>query len=145
MNGPLKKVVVTGMGVVSPIGSTLADFWNSLLAGKSGMGLITRFDTSDFTTKIAAEIKGFDPQNYMDRKESRRMDLFCQYAMASAQMAVENANLDPEKVDGNRVAVIVGSGIGGLAVYANQGVGAPEKGPPPTRPLFSPVTNVEYS
>lgn len=145
MDGSYKKVVVTGMGVVSPVGLTLDNFWSSLLAGKSGVGPITKFDASEFTTRIAAEVKGFDPENYMDRKQSRRMDLFCQYAMAAANMAVDHANLDPEKVDGNRVAVIVGSGIGGMTVYEDQVITMHEKGPRKISPLFVPITIVDIA
>ena len=145
MDGSYKKVVVTGMGVVSPVGLTLDIFWSSLLAGKSGVGPITKFDASEFATRIAAEVKGFDPENYIDRKQSRRMDLFCQYAMAAAYMAVVNANLDPEKVDGNRVAVIVGSGIGGMNVYEDQVITMHEKGPRRISPLFVPITIVDIA
>jgi len=145
MNGSNRKVVVTGMGVVSPVGLTLDDFWSSLLAGKSGIGPITKFDASQFDTRIAGELKGFDPENYIDRKQSRRMDPFCRYAMASAHMAVEHAALDLEKVDGNRVAVIVGSGIGGMSVYEDQVITMHEKGPRRISPLFVPITIVDIA
>lgn len=139
MTGAPLKVVVTGMGVVSPVGLNLQDYWSSLISGKSGAGPITRFDTTGFATTIAAELKGFDPDNYIDRKESRRMDAFCQYAMAAAKMAVEDSGMDLEKVNRDRVGVIVGSGIGGMYIYEEQVITMHEKGARRISPLFIPV------
>jgi len=139
MTGYLKKVVVTGMGVVTPLGLNLQDYWAGLLAGKSGVGQITKFNTEGFTTTIAAELKGFDPENFLDKKEARRMDAFCQYAMAAAAMAIADSGLDLEKIDKNRVGVIVGSGIGGMYMYEEQVITMETKGARRISPFFIPV------
>ncbi|MBK6506949.1 MAG: beta-ketoacyl-ACP synthase II [Ignavibacteria bacterium] len=115
-----RRVVVTGLGVVSPIGLNVPEFWTNLVAGKSGVDYITYFDTSAFDTKFAAELKGFDPLNYMDRKLSQRVDPFTQYALASAQEAVEDSGIDFEKVNREKIGVVYGSGIGGMWTYHNQ-------------------------
>ena len=115
-----RRVVVTGLGVVSPIGLNVPEFWTNLVAGKSGVDYITYFDTSAFDTKFAAELKGFDPLNFMDRKLSQRVDPFTQYALASAQEAVEDSGLDFEKVNREKIGVVYGSGIGGMWTYHNQ-------------------------
>jgi 3-oxoacyl-[acyl-carrier-protein] synthase II len=115
-----RRVVVTGLGVVSPIGLNVPEFWTNLVAGKSGVDYITYFDTSSFDTKFAAELKGFDPLNYMDRKLSQRVDPFTQYALASAQEAVEDSGIDFEKVNREKIGVVYGSGIGGMWTYHNQ-------------------------
>ncbi|HLT24611.1 MAG TPA: beta-ketoacyl synthase N-terminal-like domain-containing protein, partial [Ignavibacteria bacterium] len=112
-----KRVVVTGLGVVTPIGLNIDEFWSSLTAGKSGVGEITYFDTKDFDTKFAAELKGFDPLNFMDRKLSQRTDPFTQYALAATNMAVKDSGVDFEGMDKNRVGVVYGSGIGGMWTY----------------------------
>jgi len=136
-----QRVVVTGMGVVTALGSDLPTFWNNLLEGKSGVSLIEAFDTTDYTTKIAAEIKGFDPGLYnIDKKESRKMDRFVQFGVAASQLAIEDAklaigtNADPE-----RVGVIVGSGIGGLGTWEDQHTTLMEKGPRRVSPFFIPM------
>jgi 3-oxoacyl-[acyl-carrier-protein] synthase II len=110
-----KRVVVTGMGVVTPIGIGLEAFWDSLKNGRSGVGRLTFFDTTDYASKIDAEVKGFEPEKYIDKKTIRRMDRFTQFALAAADMAIRDAGLDTAKVDPDRVGVIVGSGIGGLS------------------------------
>lgn len=115
-----KRVVVTGLGVVTPIGLTVGEFWQSMMEGKSGAGPITYFDTSKYDTKFACEVKGFDPLKYLDRKSVQRMDLFAQYAMAAAAQAVEDAKIDFEKIDTKRAGVVVGSGIGGMWTYQKQ-------------------------
>lgn len=112
-----KRVVITGLGVISPIGNTVEEFWNNLLAGKSGAGPITYFDTTHFDTKFACEVKNFDPLNYMDRKLAQRVDPFTQFALASSDMAVKDSGLDMTKVDPYRVGVVFGSGIGGMWTY----------------------------
>ncbi len=109
-----RRVVVTGMGTVNAIGLSVQEFWNNALAGVSGVDSITSFDTTEFKTTFAAEVHGFDPQNFMDRKAAQRMDKFTHYAVAAAKMAIEDAGLNPENFDGNRVGVIIGSGIGGM-------------------------------
>ena len=114
MNNKRRRVVVTGMGVVTPIGLGIEEFWKNSLDGKSGGGKITSFDAAQYDTKIACEIKGFDPLNYIDKKATNRMDLFTQYAMACAEMAVKDSRLDLEHEDRERIGVIFGSGIGGM-------------------------------
>jgi 3-oxoacyl-[acyl-carrier-protein] synthase II len=115
-----KRVVITGLGVVSPIGNTVAEFWDNLIAGKSGAGPITYFDTEHFDTKFACEVKNFDPLNYMDRKLSNRVDPFTQFAIASADMAFKDSGLDMTKINPYRVGVVYGSGIGGMQVYQKE-------------------------
>ena len=109
-----RRVAVTGMGLVSPVGVGNAANWESLLAGKSGVGPITRFDPSPFTCRIAAEVKGFDPSLYIERKEIKKMDTFIHYAMGAAHFAMEDSGLPVSDANRERVAVVVGSGIGGL-------------------------------
>jgi 3-oxoacyl-[acyl-carrier-protein] synthase II len=124
-----RRVVVTGLGLVSPVGIGVEESWSALLAGKSGIGPITQFDASTFPTRIAGEVKGFDPETCMDRKEVRRNDRFIQFAMAAADMAWKDSGLDMAREDPERVGAIVGSGLGGLAtiedwhkVYLERGV-----------------------
>ncbi|HKY60725.1 MAG TPA: beta-ketoacyl-ACP synthase II [Gemmatimonadota bacterium] len=115
-----RRVVVTGMGLISALGNDLASSWKALLAGIPGVGPITRFDPSAFDTRIAAEVKGFDPLVWIEKKETRRQDLFTQYAMATSIMAMEDSGIDMGKEDPNRVGVIIGSGIGGIATHEEQ-------------------------
>lgn len=119
-NGQQRRVVVTGMGVITPIGLTVEEYWNNLLAGKSGAGPITYFDASEYDTKFACEVKGFDPLKYMDRKLAQRCDPFTQYALAAADMAIKDSGLNLDKEDRERIGVIVGSGIGGMWTYHRQ-------------------------
>jgi 3-oxoacyl-[acyl-carrier-protein] synthase II len=115
-----KRVVVTGVGVVTPIGIGVEAFWDSLKNGRSGVGRLTFFDTTDYPCKIDAEVKGFDPEKYIDKKTIRRMDRFTQFALAAADMAIRDAGLDTAKLDPERVGVIVGSGIGGLSTIEEE-------------------------
>ena len=116
----LKRVVITGMGAITPLGNSVADFWNRIIAGNSGVGLITKFDTTNFKTKIAAEVKGFDPQIYFEKNEARKYDLFTQYAVAAADEAITDAKLDFQKLNRNRIGVIWGSGNGGIQTFQEQ-------------------------
>lgn len=116
----LKRVVVTGMGAVTPIGNTAEETWQNMLAGVSGAAPITHFDASKFKTQFACEVKDFDVTKYIDRKEARKMDPYCHYALAAAQMAVEDSAMDLESVDKNRVGVIMGVGIGGMKTYEEE-------------------------
>lgn len=116
----LKRVVVTGLGAVTPIGNTIPDFWNSITNGVSGAGPITRFDASLFKTQFACEVKGFDPSLYFDRKESRKLDIYSQYAIAVAKEAIENSGLDLESVDKDEVGVIFAAGIGGITTFEQE-------------------------
>jgi 3-oxoacyl-[acyl-carrier-protein] synthase II len=113
----LKRVVITGLGTVNPLGNSVAEFWNNLKNGVSGAGPITRFDASKHKTQFACEVKNFEADLYMDRKEIRKHDLFTQYAFASSQQAIEDSGLDLEKIDHDRVGVIWGSGVGGLDTF----------------------------
>lgn len=113
----LKRVVVTGMGALTPIGLDVKTYWDALVAGTSGANLITKFDAEKFKTRFACELKGFDPLQYIDKKESQRLDPFCQYAICAADQAVKDADLIPEKLNLDRVGVIVGSGIGGIHTF----------------------------
>ncbi len=115
-----RRVVVTGLGVVSPIGLNVSDFWTNLVAGQNGVDYITYFDTTNFNTKFAAELKGFDPLNFMDRKLSQRVDPFTQYALAASAEAMKDSGLNLEKINLERAGVVYGSGIGGMWTYNNQ-------------------------
>ncbi|WP_166332424.1 beta-ketoacyl-ACP synthase II [Sphingobacterium chungjuense] len=116
----LKRVVVTGLGALTPIGNTVSEYWDGLINGVSGAAPITHFDASKFKTQFACEVKGFDPHKYMDRKEARKVDPFVQYAIASTDEAVKDANLDFEKLNRNRIGVIWGAGIGGLTTFTEE-------------------------
>ena len=115
-----RRVVVTGMGAVTPIGIGITEYWKGLIEGKNGVGLITKFDASKFDTRFAAEVKDFNPENYVDKKSIKRMDLFTQYAMAVASMAIEQAAFNFDKIDRDRFGVIFGSGIGGMVTNQQQ-------------------------
>jgi 3-oxoacyl-[acyl-carrier-protein] synthase II len=109
----MRRVVITGLGAVTPIGNTVQDFWENIKMGKSGAGLITRFDPENFKTKFACELKGFKPEDYFDRKERRNMDPFCQYALVAAEEAMNHAGIDLSSIDATRAGVLWGSGYGG--------------------------------
>ncbi|UKS29924.1 beta-ketoacyl-ACP synthase II [Paenibacillus sp. HWE-109] len=136
----MNRVVITGMGVVTALGQDLETFWGNLTSGKSGVSLIENFDVSEYPTRIAAEVKDFNIENYVDRKESRRMDRFVQFAVAGAINALKDANLDvKEDTDPERVGVSVGSGIGGLNTWEEQHRILLEKGPKRVSPFFIPM------
>ncbi|XOQ47776.1 MAG: beta-ketoacyl-ACP synthase II [Eubacteriales bacterium] len=134
----MRRVVVTGLGVVSPVGNAVEAFWNNLIDGKCGIDFITRFDTADFKVKIAAEVKGFDPHEYMEKAEIRKSDLFTQYAMAAASQAMADSGiagtLAPE-----RLGVYVGSGIGGMDTFIKECEKYLKGGPRKVSPLFVPM------
>ncbi|HET7497730.1 MAG TPA: beta-ketoacyl synthase N-terminal-like domain-containing protein, partial [Candidatus Eisenbacteria bacterium] len=134
-----RRVVVTGMGVISPLGSDLASFWKRLTAGESGIGPVTRFDITQYDTRIAGEVKDFRAEDYMDRKDARRADLFVQYAVAGTRKAVAQANIQDGNVDPNRYGVVIGSGIGGIATFEDQHKNLMEKGPSRVSPFFIPM------
>jgi 3-oxoacyl-[acyl-carrier-protein] synthase II len=135
-----RRVVVTGLGAVSPIGLSVQEFWNNALAGVSGADYITSFDTTDFKTRFACEVKGFDPEQYMDKKAAKRMDKFTHLAVASANMAIEDAGLPSSATDLERVGVIIGSGIGGMWTnWEQQNVLFEEKNPRRISPFFVPM------
>lgn len=136
----MKRVVITGMGVVTALGQDLESFWGNLTAGKSGVSAIENFDVSEYPTRIAAEVKNFNIEEYVDRKESRRMDRFVQFAVAGAINALKDANLNlKEDTDPERVGVSVGSGIGGLNTWEEQHRILLEKGPKRVSPFFIPM------
>lgn len=135
-----RRVVVTGMGVITPIGLGVDEFWAGIKEGKIGFGRITRFDTTDYKCKLAAEVKGFEGKNYMDFKAAKRMELFSQYAVAATKEAMEDAGLDMEKEDPYRVGVAVGSGTGSLQAIERSHSRMLEKGPAKIEPLFVPLT-----
>jgi 3-oxoacyl-[acyl-carrier-protein] synthase II len=113
----MERVVITGLGAITPIGNNVNEFWQNLIEGKSGIGPITKFDASNFKTRIAAEVKNFDPLQYMEKSESRKMDLFSQYAMAAMDECLKDSAMELEKTDLNRAGVIWGSGIGGIQTF----------------------------
>ena len=134
-----RRVVVTGLGAVTPIGNNVEDFWAGIREGKVGIGPITKFDTTDYKVKIAAEVKDFNAKDHMDPRSARRMDPFCQYAVTAAKEAFEDAGLDMEKEDSFRVGVIVGSGIGSLPQVENNYEKILTKGPGKVNPLMVPM------
>ncbi len=134
-----RRVVVTGMGAITPIGLSVEEFWNGVKAQEIGFGEITKFDTTDYKCKIAAEVKGFDAKNYMDFKAAKRMEAFCQYAVAATKEAMEDAGLDMEKEDPFRVGVSVGSGIGSLQAVEREYKKLLDKGPSRVNPLLVPM------
>lgn len=135
-----QRVVVTGMGVITSLGQDVETFWGNLIAGKSGVSLVESFDTSEYPTKIAAEVKDFKPEDYFDKKEARRMDRFVQFAVAASLSALKDADLNiAEDTDPERVGVYVGSGIGGLITWEEQHKILLEKGPKRVSPFFIPM------
>ena len=133
------RVVITGLGVISPIGIGKETFWNSLSNGKSGIDYIKKFDTTEYSTKIAAEVKDFDAKDYMNKKEARRMDRFTQFAVAGSHLAIDDANINLEKIDKDRFGVILGSGIGGIETFEEQKEKLEKKGPRRVSPFFIPM------
>jgi len=134
-----RRVVVTGLGMVSPLGTGVEKSWPALLQGKSGVGKITKFDPTGFDTQIAAEVKDFVPENFIDKKEMKRMDIFIQYAVAAAVMAVEDAQLKISPADAHRVGVVVGAGLGGLTTIEAYHKTLMERGPGRISPFFIPM------
>lgn len=134
-----RRVVVTGMGAITPIGNNVEEFWNGIKQEKIGFAPITRFDTTDYKCKLAAEVKDFDPGEYMDKKAARRMELFCQYAVAAAGEAIRDAELDMEKEDAYMVGCSIGSGIGSLQAMEREHQKLLEKGPGKVAPLLVPL------
>ena len=134
-----KRVVITGLGAITPVGNTAEAFWQALLAGQSGIGAITRFDAANYDAKIAGEVKGFDPTAFIDKKEARRMDRFTQFAIAASRMALTDSGLDLGKEDRSRIGAFVGSGIGGMDTLHEQYRTLFEKGPNRISPFFIPM------
>ena len=133
-----RRVVVTGIGCLSALGPDTASFWDSLLKGRSGISRLTRFDPTDFPSKVGAEIRDFDPGKFMDPKEAKRNDRYTQYAVAASRMAIEDAKVDTTKLDAERFGVIIGSGIGGMETIENQARVLIERGPSRVSPFTIP-------
>src|SRR2546430_1917752 len=133
-----RRVVVTGLGLVTPLGIGIEATWEAAIAGKSGVGPITRFDAKDLPCRIAGEVKGFDPAAFMDKKEARRNDLFIQFGLAATQLALQDAGLPTDKPLGDRCGVIVGSGMGGLGTLEETHLTAVNKGHRRVTPFFIP-------
>lgn len=134
-----RRVVITGIGALTPIGKSAPDFWNGLVSGKSGISMVDRFDTTGFATKFAAQLENYDPLNYFERKEARRLDLVAQYALVAAEEAVTDSGLDLDVIDKDRVAVIVGTGIGGMQTFYDQSLELNSRGPRAVSPFFIPM------
>ena len=137
--GKNRRVVVTGMGAITPIGNSVEEFWNGIKEGKTGFGPITYFDTADYRCKLAAEVKDFDPAQYMDKKSARRMEQFCQFAVAAAGQAITDAGLTLEQEDPYMVGCSVGSGIGSLQAMEREYDRLKEKGPGRVGPMLVPL------
>ncbi len=135
----MRRVVVTGLGAISPVGNQIDEFWNNLLDGKNGIDFITRFDVTDYKVKIAAEVKDFDPLKYMEKSEARKQDLFSQYAVAAAVQAMEDAKITEENMDTERLGVYVGSGTGGMDTFFEEAKKLLAKGPGRISPFFIPM------
>ncbi len=135
----LKRVVVTGIGAITPLGNTLTEYWNNLIAGTSGADMITQFDASKFRTKFACEVKGFDPTQFLDRKEARKMDRFTQFALVVSDQAMADAGLNKDNINPDRVGVVFASGIGGLTTFQHEVTDfAKGDGTPRFNPFFIP-------
>ncbi|MEE8414052.1 MAG: beta-ketoacyl synthase N-terminal-like domain-containing protein, partial [Dehalococcoidales bacterium] len=138
-NGSSSRVVITGIGCISPLGLDTATTWENLIAGKSGIDYITQFDAGEFETRIAGEVKGFEPTDYIGRKEARRMDRFAQLSVAASLQAVEKSGLQIDATIRDRIAIIGGRGIGGLTTLYNQTKVLIESGPRRVNPLLVPM------
>jgi 3-oxoacyl-[acyl-carrier-protein] synthase II len=140
-----KRIVITGMGVVSPLGIGLEKNWEAACQGKSGIGPLTRFDASEFTAQIAGEVKGFNPEDFIDKKEVKKMDIFIQYALAAGTQAIQDAQLKIDESNADRVGVLVGAGIGGLSTIEKYHSILLEKGPKKISPFFIPMLIVNLA
>lgn len=134
-----RRVVITGIGAITPLGKTAPDFWNGLVSGKSGVRNVEHFDTTDFPTKFAAQIEDFDPQKYFERKEARRLDNVAKYGIIASDEAIKDSKIDLEEINKDRVAVLVGTGIGGMETFYEQSVSFHEHGPRGVSPFFIPM------
>jgi 3-oxoacyl-[acyl-carrier-protein] synthase II len=134
-----RRVFITGMGIIAPNGIGLTSYWDALREGRSGIGRISSFDPGDFSSQIAGEVLDFDPVQYMDRKDAKRMDRFCQFAVAATKMALEDAGLEIDGTRGDRTGVLIGSGVGGTLTWEEQHRILLEKGPSRVSPFFIPM------
>jgi len=140
-----RRVVITGLGAITPLGSTVNKFWDALCKGKSGIGPITKFDTTGFDTRIAGEVKDFDPLAFIPKKELKKMDTFIQYAMAASIMAVGDSGIDMSKLNRDRAGVLIGSGIGGMQAIERYHEVLKEKGPARISPFFIPMSIINLA
>jgi 3-oxoacyl-[acyl-carrier-protein] synthase II len=138
-----RRVVITGLGAVTSIGLNAEDFWRSCLEGKSGVGAITRFDATDFAVRIAGEVKDFEPTDFIEMKEARRMDRCVQFGVAAADMAIKDASLDMSREDPNRVGTVTGSGTGGISTFETQHEVLLNRGPSRISPFFVPMMIID--
>ncbi len=134
-----RRVVITGVGALTPVGNSASEFWNGLISGKSGVRPITHFDTSDLPTRFAGQLENYEATNYFDRKEARRMDPVTQYALITAEEAINDSHIDLDSVDKDRIGVMVGTGIGGMTTYYEQSVSLHEHGARGVNPFFIPM------
>ncbi|MDF1612495.1 beta-ketoacyl-ACP synthase II [Stygiobacter electus] len=134
-----RRVVITGIGVITPIGNNVQEFWEGLISGRNGAGPITKFDTTNFVTKFACEVKNFDASIYIDKKEMKRMDIYTHYALAAAAMALEDSQLDLSKINLELAGVVFGSGIGGIQTFEDQHTQFMQGGPKRISPFFVPM------
>ncbi|KPJ49758.1 MAG: 3-oxoacyl-ACP synthase [candidate division Zixibacteria bacterium DG_27] len=134
-----RRVVITGMGVVSPVGNSVETYWENLIAGNSGVAEVTRFEVAPYSTKVAAEVKDFNPLDHFDKREVRHLDLYQQYALVAARDALKDSALEIDKMDPNRVGVIIGTGIGGIATFEDQMRVLINRGPKRISPFFIPM------
>ena len=140
-----KRVIITGMGIVSPLGVDVEKNWAAVCQGISGIGPITRFDASDFASKIAGEVKGFNPEDFIDKKEAKKMDVFIHYALASGKMAIQDSQLKIDESNADRVGVLVGAGIGGLSTIERYHSILLQQGPKKISPFFIPMLIVNLA
>lgn len=140
-----RRVVITGMGIVSPLGIGLDDNWQAICQGKSGIGPITKFDTTEYPAKIAGEVKNFDPEQYIDKKDQKKMDVFIQYALAAGSMAIKQSGLIIDESNADRVGVLVGSGLGGLQTIEKYHTLLLQNGPKKVSPFFVPMLIVNLA
>ncbi|WP_040898484.1 beta-ketoacyl-ACP synthase II [Xenococcus sp. PCC 7305] len=138
-NRQMKRVVVTGLGSITPLGNNLQEYWEGLLQGRNGIGKITLFDASNHACQIAGEVKGFDPADYMARKEAKRMDRFSQFAVAASKQTLENANFVIDELNADRIGVLIGTGVGGIQVIETQNEVLLTKGPRKVSPFTVPT------
>jgi 3-oxoacyl-[acyl-carrier-protein] synthase II len=134
-----RRVVVTGIGALTPVGKTAPDFWNGLVSGKSGVRPITHFDTSDYPTKFAGQVEDYNSNDYFDRKEARRLDPVTQYGMIAADETIKDSNVNLDEINKDRVAVLVGTGIGGMKTFYDQSISHHQHGPRGVNPFFIPM------
>ena len=134
-----RRVVITGLGAITPIGNNVEEFWKGIKEGKCGIDEITHFDTTNYKVKLAAEVKGYNPEEYFDRRGAKRLDEFSQYAIIAAKEAWNDSKLDKEKENMERVGVILGSGIGGLETMEKEMANIHDKGPDRVSPMFIPM------